>query len=190
MANHIENYITVENSNEEVLKEVQRVFKLEEGEWEVDTETLAKRVFGDDAPEEYDRGWYCEECGAKWLYGSIEDDSDEEQIVRITSAWDPVNGWIERFAYNLRQIKEDVVVHNTFEDEGYNFAGVYFTSKYYDDVEWVDIEEYNVEEFWDNDELREEYHNDLYQVLLDHKEAYKNTLEDVEKNPDDYADYQ
>ena len=79
MANHIENYITIENSNEEVLKEVQRVFKLEEGEWEVDTETLAKRVFGDDAPEEYDRGWYCEECGAKWLYGSIEDDSDEEQ---------------------------------------------------------------------------------------------------------------
>lgn len=49
MANHIENYITIENSNEEVLKEVQRVFKLEEGEWEVDTESLAKRVFGDDA---------------------------------------------------------------------------------------------------------------------------------------------
>jgi len=30
MANHIENYIIVENSNEEVLKEVQRVFQLEE----------------------------------------------------------------------------------------------------------------------------------------------------------------
>ena len=50
MANHIENYITIENSNEEVLKEVKRVFETKEGEWEVDTETLAKRVFGDALP--------------------------------------------------------------------------------------------------------------------------------------------
>ena len=190
MANHIENFIQIENSNAEVLKEVQRVFQTKEGEWEVDTEELAKRVFGEDAPEEYDRSWYCDECGAKWLYGSIEDDSEDEQSVRITSAWDPINGWIERFASNLRKIKEDVVVHNTFEDEGYNFAGVYFTAKYYDDVEWVDIEEYNVEEFWDNDELREDYHNELYQILLDHKEAYKNTLEDVKTNPEEYAHYE
>ena len=79
------------------------------------------------------------------------------------------------------------MVHNTFEDEGYNFAGVYFTAKYYDDVEWVDIEEHNVEEFWDNDELREDYHNELYQILLDHKEAYKNILEDVKNNPEQYT---
>lgn len=189
MANHIENYITIENSNEEVLKEVKRIFQTEEGEWEVSTEDLAKRVFGEETPEEYDRGWYCDNCGAKWLYGALEDDGDDEQIVRITSAWDPINGWVEKFAYNLRQIKEDVVVHNTFEDEGYNFAGVYFTAKYYDDCEWVDMDEHSVEEFWDNDELREEYHNELYQILLDHKEAYQNTLKDVEENPEDYVDY-
>ena len=176
MANHIENFIQIENSNAEVQKEVQRVFQTKEGEWEVDTEELAKRVFGEDAPEEYDRSWYCDECGAKWLYGSIEDDSEDEQSVRIISAWDSVNPWVERFAQNLRKIKEDVVVHNTFEDEGYNFAGVYFTAKYYDDVEWVDIEE-----------LREDYHNELYQILLDHKEAYKNILEDVKNNPEQYT---
>ena len=190
MANHIENYIVIENSNEEVLKEVQRVFQTEEGQWEVHSEDLAKRVFGEDAPEEYDRTWYCDTLGAKWLYGSIEDDYEEEQTVRITSAWDPINGWIERFAQNLRKIKEDVVVHNTFEDEGYNFAGVYLTAKYYDDCEMVDMDEYDVEKIWEDDDIREEYHNELHQILMDHKEAYENTLEDVKENPEDYEDYE
>ena len=54
MANHIENFIQIENSNAEVQKEVQRVFQTKEGEWEVDTEELAKRVFGENAPEESD----------------------------------------------------------------------------------------------------------------------------------------
>lgn len=186
MANHIENYIVIENSNEEVLKEVLRVFKLGDGEYEVQSEDLVKRVFGEDAPEQYDREWYCDNCGAKWLYGSIEDDSEEEQIVRITSAWDPVNRWIDRFAENLRKIKEDVVVHNTFEDEGYNFAGVYFTAKYYDDVEWVDMDSYDVDQIWEDDDVREEYHNELHQILMEHKQAYENTLEDVKNNPEDY----
>ena len=190
MANHIENYIIIENSNEEVQKEVQRIFQTEEGQWEVHSEDLAKRVFGEDAPEEYDRTWYCDTIAAKWLYGSIEDDSEEEQTIRITSAWDPVIGWVERFAENLRKIKEDVVVHNTFEDEGYNFAGVYFVAKYYDDCEWVDMDEYEVDKIWEDDDIREEYHNELHQILMDHKEAYENTLEDVKENPEDYEDYE
>lgn len=182
MANHIENYILIENSNEEVLKEVQRVFQLTEGEWEVHSEDLAKRVFGEDAPEEYDRGWYCDECGAKWLHGSIEDESVEEQTVRITSAWDPINGWVERFAQNLRKIKEDVVVHNTFEDEGYNFAGVYYTSKEYDDCEWVDIDEYDIEKIWEDDDVREQYHDELHEILDGHRESHKMAIEDTKQN--------
>lgn len=179
MANHIENYILIENSNEEVLKEVQRVFQLAEGDYEVHSEDLAKRVFGEDAPEEYDRGWYCDNCGAKWLHGSIEDGHPDEQTVRITSAWDPINGWVERFAQNLRKIKEDVVVHNTFEDEGYNFAGVYYTSKEYDDCEWVDMDEYDVEQIWENDDVREEYHDELHNILVEHKNAHQQTITDT-----------
>jgi len=186
MANHVENYIIIENSNEEVLKEVQRVFQVSEGEYDVHSEDLAKRVFGEDAPEEYDRGWYCDNCGAKWLYGSIEDDSVDEQTVRITSAWDPVNEWVERFAQNLQKIKEDVVVHNTFEDEGYNFAGVYFTSMHYMDTEWVDMDEYDVEKIWEDDDIREEYHDELHQILVEHKESYELHLKDMKENPEDY----
>jgi hypothetical protein len=186
MANHIDNYIYIENSNEDVLKEVKRVFQLKEGEYEVHSEDLVKRVFGEDAPKEYDRGWYCDTVGAKWLYGSIEDDSEDEQIVRITSAWDPINGWVERFAENLRKIKEDVVVHNTFEDEGFNFAGVYFTSKYYDDTEFVDTDSYDLEKIWEDEEMVYEYRDELHQILVEHKLAYENTLKDVEENPEDY----
>jgi hypothetical protein len=178
MANNIENYIVIENSNEEVFKEIQRVFELDEGEWEVHSENLAKRVFGEDTPKEYDRDWYCDNAGAKWLHGCIEDDSPESPSIRITSAWDPINGWVERFAKNLRKIKEDVIVHNTFEDEGYNFAGVYYSSNEYDDCEWVDIDSYDIEKIWEDDNVREQYHNELHQILIDHKETHSYNLND------------
>jgi hypothetical protein len=178
MANNIENYIVIENSNEEVFKEIQRVFQLDEGEWEVHSENLVKRVFGEDSPKEYDRDWYCDNAGAKWLHGCIEDDSPESPTIRITSAWDPINGWVERLAQNLRKIKEDVIVHNTFEDEGYNFAGVYYSSNEYDDCEWVDIDSYDIKKIWEDDNVREQYHNELYQILIDHKETHSYNLND------------
>jgi hypothetical protein len=182
MANNIENYIVIENSNEEVLKEIQRVFQLDDGDWEVHSEDLAKRVFGEDTPKEYDRNWYCDNTGAKWLHGCIEDDSPEEPIIRITSAWDPINGWVERFAQNLRNIKEDVIVHNTFEDEGYNFAGVYYTSNEYDDCEWVDIDSYDIQKIWEDDDIREQYHDELHQILVEHKTAHTQTIEVNQQN--------
>jgi hypothetical protein len=182
MANHIENYIRVENANEDVLNEIKRVFQIEEGDYQVHTEDLAKRVFGEDAPQEYDRGWYCDECGAKWLNGCIEDDDLDEIRILMTSAWDPINGWVERFAQNLRNIKEDVVVYNTFEDEGYNFAGVYYTSKEYDDCEWVDIDEYDIEKIWEDDDVREQYHDELRDILDGHRESHKTTIEDNQQN--------
>jgi hypothetical protein len=182
MANHIENYIRVENANEDVLNEIKRVFQIEEGDYQVHTEDLAKRVFGEDAPQEYDRDWYCDECGAKWLNGCVEDEHLDEICILITSAWDHINGWVERFAQNLRNIKEDVVVYNTFEDEGYNFAGVYYTSKEYDDCEFVDIDEYDIEKIWEDDDVREQYHDELHQILDGHREAHKTTIEDNQQN--------
>jgi len=186
MANHIENYIVIQNSNKEVLKEIQRIFEIPEGQWEVGSEDLVNRVFGEDAPEEYDRGWYCDNAGAKWLYGCIEDDSEEEQIVRITSAWDPVNPFLERLSENLQKIKSDVVLYNQFEDEGYNFAGVYYTSKEYDDVEWVDMDEYNVDEIWEDDDVRDEYHQELIDIYKSHVKCHNEVIEDMKNNPEDY----
>lgn len=182
MANHIENYIRVENANEAVLNEIKRVFQIDEGDYQVHTEDLAKRVFGKNAPEEYDRAWYCDNTGAKWLNGCVEDENLDEICILITSAWDSINGWVERFAQNLRNIKEDVVVYNTFEDEGYNFAGVYYTAKEYDDCEFVDIDEYDIEKIWEDDDVREQYYDELHQILDGHREAHKTTIEDNQQN--------
>lgn len=191
MANNIENYIVIQNSNEDVLAEIKRVFQTEDGEWDVHTETLVKRVFGEDAPMEYDREWYIDNCGAKWLHGNIEDDSPEEPVVRITSAWDPINGFIERLASNLRKIKSDVIVHNTFEDEGYNFAGVYYTSEEYDDTEFVDIDEYDADVFWGDDEeageeARQKLYDEMHDILEMHKQSHIDVIEDMKLNPENY----
>jgi len=183
MANNIENYIIIENSNEEVLKELKRIFATAEGEYDVWTEELAKRVFGEEVPSVYDREWYETNCGSKWMYGHIEDDSDGEQHITMTSAWDAVNGFIGRLAENLRKIKSDVVVYNTFEDEGFNFSGVYFTTEHYTDTEWYEpLEDYDIEELWESDEMMEHYGDKLHQILLDHKANYNEELSYLTKS--------
>lgn len=183
MANHIENWIVVENSNEEVLNELKRVFATAEGEYDVWTEELARRVFGEEVPSVYDREWYETNCGSKWMHGRIEDDFDGEQHITMTSAWDAINEFVGRLAENLRKIKSDVVVYNTFEDEGYNFCGVYFTTEHYTDTEWYDpSEDYDIEELWESDELMEEYGNTLHQILLDHKAVYEEELSYLTKS--------
>jgi hypothetical protein len=178
MANHIENYIRIVNVNEEVLNEVRRVF--EKGEsYDVQTEELAQRVFGDETPLEYDREWYLNNCGAKWLYGHIEDESIDDITIEITSAWDAINGWVDRFAHNLRNIKSDVVVHNTYEDEGYNFAGVYYTSAEYDDDECVDMGEYENTPLWEDDDARDRYLEELSSILDMHRQCHIDTIADI-----------
>jgi hypothetical protein len=181
MANHIENYIHIINANEEVLNEVKRVF--EKGEaYDVQTEELTQRVFGDETPLEYDREWYCDNCGAKWLYGHIEDEDVDDIVIEITSAWDAINGWVDRFAQNLRKIKSDVIVHNTYEDEGYNFAGVYYTSAEYDDDEGIDMGEYEDTPIWEDDDARDRYFDELGSILDMHRQCHIDAIADITDN--------
>jgi hypothetical protein len=182
MANHIENFIHIINANEDVLNEVKRIFEKEDGQYDVQTEALAQRVFGDETPLEYDREWYCDNTGAKWMYGHIEDDDMEDISIEITSAWDAINGWVDRFAQNLRKIKSDVIVHNTYEDEGYNFAGVYYTSEEYDDNEGIDMGEYDVDQIWEDDDVRDQYFDELRSILDMHIQCHKDAIEDIKKD--------
>lgn len=182
MANHIENFIHIINADENVLNEVKRIFEKEEGQYDVQTEALAQRVFGDETPLEYDREWYIDNTGAKWMYGHIDDDDIEDIAIEITSAWDPVNEWVDRFAQNLRKIKSDVIVHNTYEDEGYNFAGVYYTSAEYDDNEGIDMDEYDVDKIWEDDDVRDEYFDELRSILDMHIQCHKDVIEDMKED--------
>jgi hypothetical protein len=187
MANHIENYIRIVNANEDVLNEVKRIFETGDA-YDVQTEELAQRVFGDETPLEYDREWYINNCGAKWLYGHIEDESIDDITIEITSAWDEINGWVDKFAQNLRKIKSDVIVHNTYEDEGYNFAGVYYTSAEYDDNEGVDMGEYEDTPIWEDDDARDRYFEELSSILDMHRQCHIDRIADMVENPENYSD--
>lgn len=181
MANHVENFIHILNADENVLNEVKRIFEKVEGRYDIQTEDLAQRVYGDETPLEYDRSWYLDNCGAKWLYGHIEDDDIEDINILITSAWGPVNEWVDRFAQNLRKIKSDVVVHNTYEDEAYIFAGVYYTSEEYDDDEGIGMGEYDVDQIWEDDGVRDQYFDELRSILDMHIQCHKDTIEDMKQ---------
>ena len=75
MANHMETYINIKNGDIKVAEKLKEIFTPPEGDYETSTEDLYKRLYGDEAPEEYDRGWVCDNLGAKWVY------SDRKSVV-------------------------------------------------------------------------------------------------------------
>ncbi len=179
MANHIENYITIRHADENVLNEVKRIFKFEaENKYdEIHTEDLVKAIYGSDAPAEYDRQWYVENTGAKWVHGFVDVWDVEEIIIIMTSAWDPVNSLLDRLAKNLIEIKEDVVVENKFEDEGLNFIGVAYFSKEYTDEEYYD-DEIDAERFYEDDDYRYDIYDNVELMMDDMRRIHSEVIED------------
>ena len=180
MANHVENFIKIRNADENVLNEIKRIFEYEvENTYKtIHTEELAQRVYGEEAPVEYDRQWYCEKCGAKWFYGNVEDWDVNDISINITSAWDAINPWLDRLSVNLVAIKEDVVIENTFEDEGCNFFGVAYYSKEYSDEEYLD-EDVDGYKFWDDDEYRDGIYETLHLMIEDERRTHLEVIEDL-----------
>ena len=185
MANHIENYIKIKNADENVLNEIKRIFEYEDESTykTIHTEELAQRVYGEEAPVEYDREWYCQKCGAKWMYGVVEDWDMDEIVINITSAWDPINEWLDRLAVNLIAIKEDMVIENTFEDEGCNFFGVSYFSKEYSDIEYLD-EDVDGQKFWDDDDYRNGIYETLQLMMEDERRIHLEVIEDLKSEQD------
>ena len=180
MANHIENYIKIRNADENVLNEIKRIFEYEaESTYKtIHTEELAQRVFGEETPVEYDREWYVNKVGAKWFYGVVEDWDMEDITIDITSAWDPINGWLDRLAINLQAIKEDVIIESTFEDEGLNFMGVAYYSKEYSDEEYLD-EDVDGAKFWDDDDYRGEIYETIQLMMEDMRRMHLEVIEEL-----------
>ena len=187
MANHVENYITIKNLNDEAKKEIIRIFKVQPGTYnEVHTTELISGIF--DKPEytegDYDREWVIDNCGAKWFFGSVEDEFEDEIIIRIVSAWDPINPLLEIFTQRLVKICENVVVESIFEDEAYNFAGVFYGSKEYTDEEYIAIEEWDIERFWTGEEEDAEYQSEFFhtlQQMLDYeRQAHQSVKNETE----------
>ena len=183
MANHIENYISIKNADENVLNEIKRIFEYEDDSTylTIHTEELVQRVYGEEAPVEYDREWYIDKTGAKWMYGNVEDWNVNDITINITSAWDPINEWLERLSINLIAIKEDVIIENKFEDEGLNFLGVAYFSKEYSDVEYLD-EEVDGQKFWDDDEYMNRIYETINLMIEDERRIHLEVIEDLKNN--------
>ena len=139
---------------------------------------MVNRVYGEEAPVEYDREWYIEKCGAKWMYGTVEDWDMNDITINVVSAWDPVNEWIERLSINLIAIKEDVIIESKFEDEGLNFLGVAYFSKEYSDVEYLD-EEVDGEKFWEDDEYMDGIYETINLMMEDERRIHLEVIEDL-----------
>lgn len=185
MANNVSNYIIINNTDENVLKKVKEIFEFKtenpfEAAW---TAQLVNGVFDNIWPngeEDYDREWSTENCGAKWFNGIIADYTNDTITLTIESAWDPIFGWVEKLAGVLSEIKSDIWIQNTFEDESYNFAGVQLTAKDYSSDEYMDMEDWDVTKFWFDDLYRESYQNTLIEMMKEEIDFYKEYLKDLE----------
>lgn len=185
MANHVSNYITINNSDENVLKKVKEIFEPKtqnpfETIWSVQ---LVNGVFDNiwsNGEEDYDREWIIKNCGAKWFNGIISDYTDDTITLTIESAWDPIMGWVEKLTEVLSNIKPDVWIQTKFEDEGYNFAGVYLTAKDYFSYEYIDIENWDVSKFLEGGDEYEAYCDELSNMMDEEVDAYFEHLKDME----------
>jgi len=186
MANHMETFIHIKNGDNKVAEKLKEIFTPNEGDYDTHTEDLYKRLYGDEAPEEYDRGWVCDNLGAKWVYSEFEYDDKPEHIhLLLTSAWSVPIQMLEKLAKILTDIKEDCYICGTYEDESYDPCGAFLYAK-----DWDDIEDWDGEFDWDkyeeDDFYLENWRDEYMSLEKDIEEAYFDYLKDKEENPEDY----
>ena len=185
MANHVSNYIIINNSDENVLKKVKEIFepKTQNPFETIWTAQLVNGVFDNiwsNGEEDYDRERIIKNCGAKWFNGIISDYTDDTITLTIESARDPIMGWVEKLTEVLSNIKPDVWIQTKFEDEGYNFAGVYLTAKDYFSYEYIDIENWDVSKFLEGGDEYEAYCDELSNMMDEEVDVYFEHLKNME----------
>ena len=132
MANHVENTIYLEQGNDAVQTEWQKLF-VEYGEkterpsyhgdgtvWIWEYAEIQKHPFLSGYTEDNWYQWGCDNIGAKWAHL---DDADE-YCARIVSAWSPVQEYVEKLYNHLGLLDNTVSIRHTYEDEYRNFIGV------------------------------------------------------------------
>jgi hypothetical protein len=174
MANVMNNRIVVENCNDDVIKFMDDLRELKDNE---DTEEIARKVFGDEIPEEFDGAWYIENCGAKWMTfeGSMLYDNNNFEII-IHSAWSPIINWVNKLHDVLQELQPDVVVYDVYIDEAYNSAGIFYVCYNYDNHHEEDMDDWDLD-LLNNDEsgeYMEEFDASIFTTLNHIKEEHKN----------------
>lgn len=188
MANHVENYVRVKNINKEVVDELERIFSEKDEIGDTHTIDLVNGIFDMEwKQDDYDRGWMHENVGAKWVYGQIESEYENEVVINLTSAWDAVNPLLKQLCSKLICIKEDVVIENRFEDESLDPMGVAYISSVYDSVEYLD-EEVDVYKFYEDEEYREEVYEWLENMMDDERRIHQEVLDELKEEKQNYEE--
>ena len=188
MANHVENYIRVKNINKDVLTELERIFSNKDVAGDTHTIDLVNGIYDMNwSDDDYDRGWMHENVGAKWVYGQIESEYENEVVINLTSAWDAVNPLLKQLCSKLICIKEDVVIESRFEDESLDPMGVAYISSVYDSVEYLD-EEVDVNKFYEDDEYRDEVYEMLEQLMDEERRIHQEVLDELKEEKENYKE--
>lgn len=188
MANHVENYIRVKNINKEVVTELERIFSNKDEIGDTRTIDIINGVFDMNWTDaDYNRDWVIENVGAKWVYGQIENETEDEVVINLTSAWDPINPLLKQLCSKLICIKEDVVIENRFEDESLDPIGIGYISSVYESVECLD-EDVDVDKFYQDEEYRDEIYEMLEEILDEERRIHQEVLDELKEERENYKD--
>ena len=199
MASEMTSFVKVKNANKEVYQKLKEIFTPSEGKYDVNSIELINRVWGTNySYREENENWDEEKdwpsweewdklLGPKWCNGEefYMDEEDDEGSFILRAAYSVPQVLLEKIAKILSEIKEDCYLVGNYEHEDYDPVGAFLYAKDWDDIEDLD-EGYDVEDLWEDDELREQMHDELYELEQDIESVYHEYLQDKIDNPEDY----
>jgi hypothetical protein len=231
MATEMDTFVTIKNGNKQVAEKLREIFQPNEGEWTCYSTTLANRLYGTNytwndklkygeneelgntAP---DIEWMGENIGANWIY-SVFTYNDQPELIdlKLTTPYAVPQGFLNKLAEVLSEVKSDCYIVGTYEDEIPQTVGAFVYAWDYEDIEDDDsgVVEDILEQMESDEEIedvdfngdviqfangwdwfsgspngREEMHNSLQELQVSLEEAYLEFVQDKKDNPEDYED--
>jgi len=194
MANVMRTFVEVKNYNERVVGFIKNLTTPISISDELTTIDIINRLYGTTYNWDYELkegNWPASEfmnefVGSRWI--NIEQDIIDDNQCRFnieTHRGVPVP-FLQNLAEKLSNIKDDIYIIGTYEDEMYAPIGAFVFGKGYEDIEDYD-DTIDADRMWDDIEYQEtifnelSYHRDLLETAyLEYSIDKKNHLEDYE----------
>lgn len=159
MANHMTTYVKVANLNEPAFNKLMELIYPLKGKYNIESVEVVNRLFKTDYSVEEKRfpdfAWMVDNIGSKWIEIECDDEPvfDTEYSFRVTSAWHVPEEYLLTLTQELVDVKNDVVLYGTYEDESYDPIGAFVYADEYEDSEDLDIE-IDFDQLWDDEDYR------------------------------------
>jgi hypothetical protein len=183
MANHMTTYVKVDNLNEESFDKLIQLIYPSKGQYNIQSVEIVNRLFETDYSVEEkrfpDNGWMLDNIGAKWIEIECDDtpEFDTTYSFRVTSAWHVPEEYLLTLTQTLVDIKSDVVLYGTYEDESYDPIGAFVYADDYDDAEDLDIE-IDFDQIWEDADYRISIFDELHLLKENLYDSYLEYIAD------------